>query len=174
LPDINELEFVRLVPPNNLTLIPRYLLEQVKGIDARTIDAIYTYANDIMTYPVVNEKGVVVGRIAKTSVWVAVLQDITHVIKGFIWAEFDPIERRVFIQGCSVDRGYQSNNGEVLRRMIDYVKSLNIPQEWKNNIQMTTIQPEAFERVGCSRSRKVLMELKKNVEYQIKEPDDKG
>jgi hypothetical protein len=150
-----------------LTLIPRYLLEQVKEIDEKTIDAIYTYASDIMTYPVVNEEGIVVGRIAKTSVWVAVLQDVAHIIKGFIWADLDPIERKVFIQGCSVDKEYQSNNGEVLRYMIDYIRSLRIPEEWKNNIQMTTTQPKAFEKAGCKRSRRILMELKNEQGEQL-------
>ena len=59
--DINELKFVRVIDPQLFAVIPRYLFEQIKEIDDRAIDAIYESATAIMTVPVMNEKGVVVG-----------------------------------------------------------------------------------------------------------------
>ena len=164
MPDINELQFVRLITFEAFNVIPRSLFESIKDIDSATIDRIYANSAEIMTVPVVDQKGIVVARMPAQSVWVAVLQDVAHIIKGFIWAEFDVIEQRVFIQACAVDREYQSNNGEVLQKITDYIRSLPLPDDMKNNIQMATTQPKAFEKFGCRRSKRVLMELKTNVE----------
>jgi len=84
------------------------------------------------------------------------MQDIAKVIKGFVWLEFDVIEQRVFVQACAVDKEYQ---GEVIQRIVDYIKSLDLPEEMKNNIQFTTTRPKAYEKVGWKRSKRVLMEL---------------
>lgn len=157
--DINNLKFVRLITSEAFNAIPRALFESIKEIDSYTIDRIYANSAEIMTVPVVDQKGIVVARMQAQSVWVAVLYDIVNVIKGFVWIEFDVIEQRVFIQACAVDKEYQSNNGEVLQKMVDYIRSLPLPEEMKNNIQMTTTKPKAFEEFGCKRSKKVLMEL---------------
>ena len=169
MPDINNLQFVRLITFEAFKVIPRSLFESIKEIDSATIDRIYEHSVEIMTVPVVDEKGIVVARMPAQSVWVAALHDITHKIKGFLWLEFDVIERRVFIQACAVDKQYQSNNGEVLNKMRDYIRSLPLPDDMKNNIQMTTTKPKALEKVGCRRSKKVLMEFK-NADS---EPDNK-
>lgn len=170
MPDINDLKFVRLITAEAFKVIPKSLFESIKDIDSATIERIYANSAEIMTVAVVDQQGMIVARMPAQSVWVAVLYDIANKIKGFVWAEFDIIEQRVFVQACAVDKEYQSNNGEVLQKMTDYIRGLPLPEEMKNNIQMTTTQPKAFEKVGCVRSKRVLMEL----HNEITEPDDKG
>lgn len=154
--NIKELKFLRLIIAEAFNAIPRELFESIKDIDSDAIDRIYANSADIMTVPVVNQQGVMVGRIPAPSVWVAVMQDIAKVIKGFVWMEFDVIEQRVFVQACAVDKEYQ---GEAIQRVVDYIRSLSLPEEMKNNIQFTTTRPRAFEKVGWRRSKKVLMEI---------------
>jgi len=168
LPDINDLKFVRLITAEAFRAIPRYLFEMVKEIDSDTIDRIYKYGSGIMTIPVVNKQGQLVGSMPSPGVWVAVMHDVVNVIKGFVWMELDVIEQRVFVQACAVDREYQS--GDVINRVVDYIKSIPMPDEMKKNIQFATTRPKAFEKMGWTRSNKVLMELS----HEVPKSDDKG
>ncbi len=170
MPDIKDLKFLRLIIAEAFNAIPRALFESIKDIDTEIIDRIYENSAEIMTVPVVDTQGMVVGRLQSQSVWVAVMQDIAKVIKGFVWMEFDVIEQRVFVQACAVDPEYQ---GSAIQHVVNYIKSLNISEEMKNNIQFTTTRPKAFEKAGWKRSEKVLMEYH-NVESQITEPDGEG
>lgn len=165
MPDINELKFLRLIIAEAFNAIPRRLFESIKEIDSEVIDRIYANSADIMTIPVVDQQNKLVGRIPAQSVWVAVMLDIGKVVKGFVWMEFDVIEQRVFVQACAVDKEYQSSDGSVIQKVVDYIRNLNLTEEMKNNIQFTTTRPMAFEKVGWKRSKKVLMEYQ-NVESQ--------
>lgn len=167
--DIKELTFLRLIIAEAFNAIPRALFESIKDIDAATIERIYANSAEIMTVPIVDSQGIVVGRMQAQSVWVAVMLDIAKVVKGFVWMEFDVIEQRVFVQACAVDPEYQ---GEAITKVVDYIQSLNVSEEMKNNIQFSTTRPKAFEAAGWKRSKNVLMEL--THESEITEPDDKG
>lgn len=165
---LDDLKFVRIVVPELFAVIPRYLFEQIKEIDDGMIDAIYENATKIMTVPIMNEKGVVVGNLPKLNVWIALLYDTSHQIKGVLWADFDSIEKCIYIQACSLDAEYQSDNGAAMKKGVDYLRSLPIPDEIKANIRMATIKPKAFEKNGWKRSKKVLMECN---DVEITEPD---
>lgn len=170
--NIKELKFLRLIIAEAFNAIPRALFESIKEIDSETIDRIYANSAEIMTVPIVDRQGTVVGRMQAQSVWVAVMLDIGKVVKGFVWMEFDIIEQRVFVQACAVDPEYQ---GEAIGYVVDYIKSLNLSEEMKKNIQFATTRPTAFEKAGWKRSKKVLMEYE-NVEssVEIPEPDGKS
>lgn len=163
MPDIKELTFLRLIIAEAFNAIPRALFESIKEIDSETIERIYENSAEIMTVPIVDSQGVVVGRVQSKSVWVAVMQDIGKVVKGFVWMEFDVIEQRVFVQACAVDPEYQ---GEAIGHVVDYIKGLNVSEEMKNNIQFTTTRPKAFEAAGWKRSKRIVME------YENEQLDD--
>lgn len=160
MPEIKELKFLRLVVAEAFNAIPRALLESIKELTPEMIDRIYANSADIMTVPVLNQQGLIVGRMPAPSVWVAVMVDIGKITKGFIWLIFDVIEQRVFIQACAVTPEYQSSDGAVIKRVIEYIRSLDIPDVMKNNIQFATTRPKAYEKLGWRRSKKILMELK--------------
>jgi len=169
LPDINELTFLRLIIAEAFNAIPQRLFASIKDIDSETIERIYANSAAIMTIPVVDIKGVEVGRLPAQSVWVAVMLDIVNEIKGFVWMEFDVIEQRVFVQACAVDAEYQSNDGEVIQKVVEYIRTLNLPEEMKKNIQFTTTRPKAFEKLGWNRSKRILMELENENAEQLGE-----
>lgn len=172
--NLDDLKFVRVIDPDIFALvIPRYLFEQIKELDENMVDRIYKSATSIMTVPVVDEQGNVVGKLLKANVWIAALYDITNQVKGFIWATFDIVEQRIFVQACSVDKEYQSEDGEVMKKMVEYLRSLPISDEMKANIQMATIKPRAFERRGWTRTKNVLMEFKPDEKSEVTESDNK-
>lgn len=172
-PNLKDLKFVRIVDPQVFAVIPRYLFENIKEADAEMIDAMYENATNIMTVPIMSEQGVMVGNLPKLNVWIAVLHDDSHQIKGFLWAEFDSIEKCIFIQACSLDAEYQSEDGAAMKKGIDYLRSLPISDDMKNNIKMATNYPKAFEKHGWKRSKKIFMEYS-DVESKDTKPDDKN
>ena len=151
--DLDDLKFVRIIDPQLLAVVPRYLFEQIKELDERMIDTIYENATSIMTVPVMNEQGKVVGTLPKVNVWFAVLHDISHQIKGFLWVTFDIIERRIFVQALSVDSEYQSNNGALMKKVVGYLRNLSLPDDMKSKIQMATIKPKASRGVVGKKRR---------------------
>lgn len=157
--NIDDLKFVRITDPQVFAIIPRSLFEQIKEINSDTIDMIYKNAADIMMVPILNDKGVIVWNLPKQNVWIAVLHDISHQIKGFLWASFNSIEKCIYIQACALDKEYQLNNGAVTKKGVEYLRSLPIPDDIKANIRMATIKPKAFEKSGWKRSKKILMEF---------------
>ena len=155
---IDELKFVRIIDPAVIQAIPRYLFEQIKDNDEKKIDMIYAYASEMLTLPSFNNYGQLV-RVANPAIWFAIMHDISHQIKGFLWVDIDLIERHLYIQACSVDKEFQSNSGAVNRKILDYLFGLPIPDEFKQKIQMATLRPKEFERKGWKRSKNVLMEI---------------
>jgi len=173
-PDLSDLKFVRIIAPELFAVIPRYLFENIKELDEKMIDVIYENAAGIMTVPVMNERGVVAGSLPKLNVWIAVLHDATHQIKGFLWVEFDVLERRIFVQACSVDAEYQSTDGAFIKKGIEYLRNLPLSDDMKSNIQMATVKPKAFEKHGWKRTKKVLMRLNNEPEKTGKQPVPDG
>ena len=160
MPDIKDLTFLRLIIAEAFQAIPVRLFESIKELTPEMIDRIYTYSAEIMTYPCYDAVGRIISRVPNPSVWVAVMQDIGREVKGFIWLEFDIIEQRVFVQAVAVDKEYQSSAGDVIENLIAYIKTLRISEEMKDNIQFATTKPKAYEKIGCKRSKRILMELK--------------
>ena len=160
MPNIKDLTFLRLVIAEAFSAIPTRLFESIKELTPEMIERIYKYSAEIMTYPCYDAAGQIISRVPNPSVWVAVMQDIGREVKGFVWMEFDVIAQRVFVQAVAVDPEYQSSDGAVLSNLIDYVRGLRIPEKMKGNIQFATSTPKAYEKIGCVRSKKILMELK--------------
>ena len=170
MPDIKDLTFLRLIIAEAFHAIPTRLFESIKELTPEMIERIYKYSAEIMTYPCYDRYGNIISRVPNPSVWVAVMQDIGREVKGFIWLEFDVIDQRVFVQATAVDPEYQTADGSVLANLIGYIKTLHIAEEMKNNIQFVTHKPKAYEKIGCVRSKKILMELKD----EPAKSDDKG
>jgi len=155
---MDNLKFVRIIDQGAFNCIPRYLFEQIKDLDSDAIGRLYQYASSILTIVGLDEGGQII-RVPNPLVHIAVLIDDKHKIKGFFWFQFDPIEQLTFIQEYSVDRSYQSANGDLLNQAKTYVMGLPIPDEYKRVIRWATTKPDAFEKHGFRRAKKVLMEI---------------
>lgn len=158
-----ELRFFPVIDPGFFEFVPQYLFEQIKEINPEAIDRIYKYGSSIVTSINIGPEGQLM-RVPNPLVKVAVLFDIKNEIKGFLWAEIDVVENRIFVQAYSVDRKYQSKNGEAIQAMIDYLWNLPIDEKFKRKIVTSTARPKALERRGWKCSEKILMELKNESE----------
>lgn len=158
----NELKFVRVIDPNVFMLIPRYLFEQIKEFDKESIDNLYRFGSSIVTVSIQGPNGEII-RMPNEFVHIIVMADNEGIMKGFVWAEIDAIERHIFVQAISVDKKYQSQNGEIENKITDYLFKLTERRELKNlnirkKIVMATIHEKAFEKYGWKRCKRILME----------------
>ncbi|GAF71285.1 unnamed protein product [marine sediment metagenome] len=139
--DINDLQFVRTF---DFALIPRTLLEQVKEIDSEEIDRIYTFGPMFASNPLT---------------LLYALVDAGYKIKGVLWAEIDVIDAIIFIRLLSVNKEYQSQNGQLLNKAKDWLFNLKTGPKLKKEIHFLTTRPGAFEKIGVRRSKRIRMEI---------------
>ena len=141
--DINELNFIRITVPDMFRIIPRYLFEQIEGLDGDGIDLIYKghFVLDPLNFFVVMSN-----------------QEDKNTIKGFFWAIVSVLEKRIVLYAVSVDKQYQKFKTELNKRVIDYLFNLPVKVEYKQIIICETARPKALEAYGWSKSKRILME----------------
>lgn len=134
--EFKDLNFIRI---QDFRLIPRYLMEQVKGSDAE-IDRIlqYNFAKDPLTL-------------------LYALADDQNKIKGFLWADIDVLEGVVHVNALSVDKDYQ--DGKPALEAVRFLQNLIKDSKLKKKITFATTRPKAFERMGFKRTKLVNMEI---------------
>lgn len=139
---LDDLKFVRTY---EFTYIPRYLFEQTKEMDSETIDRVYAFNSYIAN--------------CFTTLLYVLLND-SHEIKGVLWAEIDVLNARFFVRHLSVDKEYQSMDGQLIKKVRDFLFSLDTGPELKKEIWFLTTHPQAYEKaIGAERSKKILMEI---------------
>ncbi len=139
--NIDDLRFVRTY---EFTYIPQYLFEQTKEMDSETIKRVYAFNSFLVNSP--------------TTLLYVMLTDL-HEIKGILWVEIDIVEAKFFIRLLSVDKEYQSIDGQLMNKVKDFLFSLDTGPALKKEIQFLTIHPQAYEKVGVTRSKRILMEI---------------
>lgn len=136
----SDLKFVRTY---DFRHIPRYLCDQTKELDKETVDRLYRFGGTMFRSPVT---------------LLYVLLDEVHVIKGVLWAEVSIIDAAIYVYLLSVDKEYQSN-GQLIREAADFLLNLETGPEIKKEIRFQTIHPDAYEKAGVKRSKRILMEI---------------
>lgn len=156
-----QLRFQQVIDPVVFGLIPRPLLEQIDGLDSTQVDDLIGAAQRTMNL-VKNEQGIF-SLIVNPMVYIAVLQDRQHKMHGFVWVEFDTIERLMYVQAASVARAHQGNAREAI---VDHLFNLKLRGTQKaiyefcrNKIKMATSKPKAYTKSGWKRSKMVIMEI---------------
>jgi hypothetical protein len=160
--DANDLTFVRIISPETFKLIPRYLFEQIEdlGPAKNWIDDIYAYGASILMVP--NKSG---QWVFNPVIFIVVMVDKENIIKGFFWAEIDLIEKHIIVRALSLSKEYQSPNGAVENKVMDYIFSIPDSPMFQNTglskkAVMLTSRPKAYERFRFKRSKKIYMEIK--------------
>ena len=146
-----ELTFRRIYDFN---LVPKYLLEQMPDKDY-DIDRIYQYGRIFVLSPFN---------------FLFVMTDANYVIKGILWLTIDPVMEVMGINVFSVDKEYQSNGKESEARQLTY-KFLKeeFPVKYSSELAQvnvhlkpiilgTTTRPEAWEKAGFKRYKRIIME----------------
>jgi DNA modification methylase len=147
------LEFVRIKDPQVFKLIPRYLFEQIKDREY-DIEQIYKFGPILILsrfnclYLLVNEE---------------------NLIKGILFATFDPLAEIILVYVLSVDKEYQRNG--ILPQTRDFLKNIkeNDPDfkimlkelgfDLKDKIIWQTTRPKSYEKkIGAKRSKYTIME----------------
>lgn len=136
----SDLEFVRVVQPDIIKGIPRYLFEQVEGTDPDIIDRIYKYGSVSIASP--------------TSMIYVLIND-QNMIKGILWASVNLIEAVLWINIFSVDKEYQGGSlEEGMEFVLGKIKGTKIKR-----IECQAIQPKAYEKAGWKRSKQIHLEF---------------
>lgn len=151
---LDELKFVRTF---DFRYIPRALFEQIKEMDDAMINRVYRL-------------GPLIGASPTTLLYVLI--DEVNVIKGVLWAEIDLIEAIIFVRLLSVDKEYQSSNGQLLNKAKDFLFNLEMGPELKKEIHFLTMRPGAFEKTGAKPSKRIRMELTNEQDNQDKTKRD--
>lgn len=137
---LDDLTFLRTY---DFRRIPRTFFEQVKEMDAGMIDRVYQLGTLIAASP---------------TTLLYVLIDDVYVIHGVLWAEVDLIEAIIFVRLLSVEKEYQSSDGQLLNKAKDFLFNLMGP-EMKKEIHFLTDRPGKFEKIGAKRCKRIRMEL---------------
>lgn len=142
--NFDELKFVRLTQPEQFSLIPRTLFEQIKGRNF-IIDRIYQFGPIALSNPF-------------THLYV-LAEESTAIIKGFLWAEINPYTEGLSVITFSLDKEYQSANGKAIKCAKELLDKIAEENKLTGKMEMVTIRPKAYEKAGWRKSEKIMMEI---------------
>jgi len=128
---------------DDFNLVPRYLFEQVpkRNYD---IDNIYRWGPAFMANPF----NILFG-----------LYDSDEKMQGVLWCTIDPVVENLCVNIFSVNKKYQDLRGYAIKKTVKFLKQLIKQTGLKDIIIWTTTRPRAFERAGCKRFDRTLMEI---------------
>ena len=139
-----DLKFVRLTEPEQFALIPKVLFEQMKDADYK-IDKLYQFGPILLMSPL-------------TFLYVLVNKD-TNIIKGILWSENNPITEKLNTLAFSIDKEYQSKNGDALEWVKKFLKKIQKENNLTGTLDVATSRPKAYEKAGWKRSKRILLEV---------------
>ena len=143
----SDLKFVRLTQPEQFSLVPRYLFEQIKGSDFK-IDRLYQFGPMLLASPltffyILAEK--------------EQLEKGYAPAKGILWVEVNPFNDDIHVHVFSIDKEYQNNGA--MAEGIKKVGEIRDIEQLNGKIVTTTTRPKAFEKAGLKKSKRIFMEL---------------
>lgn len=130
-----ELRFIRA---NDLRMIPRYLLEQVKDREWQ-VDEVYA------AWPLFDNQLNLLYALA----------DQDYQVRGVLWLSIIPLQRLLFINLLSLDRGWQGK-GFMRRQFHPFMRKLK-EQLGLKFYKGITSRPRAFGRLGFKPDPQVLV-----------------
>lgn len=145
--EFSELKFVRITQPEQFSLVPRYLFEQVKGSDYK-IDRLYQFGPLLLASPL-------------TFFYVlAVKEQLENgcaPVKGILWAEINPFYENLEAHIFSIDKEYQHNGA--MAGAIDKLKEIQLREKLTGKITSETTRPKAVKKAGWKISDTINMEI---------------
>lgn len=144
----SDLKFVRLTQPEQFSLVPKYLFEQVKGSEF-DVDRLYQFGPIFLASPF-------------TFFYILAereqLEKGCAPVKGILWAEINPFNGDIYAHTFSVDEKYQNNGA--MAGGIEKLREIRNIEKLTGKIVATTTRPKAFEKAGLKKSKRIVMELK--------------
>jgi len=126
------------IPINDPTLIPEYLVEQIRGRD-------YTVARFFEFAPKF---------ISDQNTLVAVFADSDRIVKGLLIASVNHLSEYFNVNVLSIDKEYQKGTivSEARNICSKYISEMGL-----KGLRMTTTRPKAMEKHGFKRTKDVVM-----------------
>ena len=142
-----DLKFVRLTRPEQFSLVPRYLFEQVKGGDFN-IDRLLQFGPMLLASPltyfyILAEK--------------EQLEKGYAPAKGLLWAEVNPFNENVHAHLFSIDKEYQHDGA--MSGAIKKLKEIREKENLTGKLTSETNRPKAVEKAGWQKSKIIYMEI---------------
>lgn len=157
--NVDDLKWVRLFNP---TLIPRYLVEQVKDRDYEVDDFFkYQELNCLMQkdgVPTLNPFN-----------HLYALVNPKNIVKGYMWASIDPLSKEMIINTFSVAKEYW-HHGEAIKVLSSHVKEI-LKKLKISKVYWLTTSPKHSKKFGFKASKSVLMQYEPD-EQQSEEKKD--
>lgn len=132
---------LKCVPINDINLIPRYLVEQIKDREF-TVDRFYEFA----PFFAKNQYAII---------WA--FSDKENMVKGFLLGQVNPLDEWIHVSIITADKEYFSK-GIVKEATNLLKKKIQEPYSLKG-IKFKTTRPAAFEKAGFKKSKHINMEL---------------
>lgn len=126
--------------PAGVNLIPRYLIEQIKGIDF-DIDKFYQLAPVIEKNPFN---------------FIGLFIDKGNKVQGFMWSTYNPLSDHLFVNMLSVEKEYQRLG--IIKECIGICKKILKGIGSCGNISAKTTRPKAFSKYGFKESKQVIVD----------------
>ncbi len=148
----SELEFVRIIQPDFLKAVPRYLFEQIEEADPEMIDRIYTFGQLALRSPTTLMYGLI---------------DQAKGIKGFLWAYVDVIGGVLFIKILSVDKEYQGGSLKAATGfLIEQIKDSKVTR-----LECYSMRPKSAEHIGWKKSKQIHLVFEVNQQIESKDKE---
>ncbi|KKN06087.1 hypothetical protein LCGC14_1080790 [marine sediment metagenome] len=124
--------------------IPPYLFAQIKDADYK-VDKLYEFGPILLMSPL-------------TFLYVLINKE-TNIIKGVLWCENNPITEKLNTLAFSIDKEYQSHNGDALNWVKVFLKKIQKENNLTGTLDVATSRPKAYEKAGWKRSKRILLEI---------------
>lgn len=139
------MEFIRIKIAENVRLIPKDLIEAVKG-RLFTPEQFYEYQERQIAYQ--NPYNLLFALVAENKK-----------IEGYLWAEISQIDASMFINTFSISKEHW-HKGKAMPMVIEFLEKLANKHKCSRTFWITQ-NPKFFEKHGFSRSKNVLLEYNK-------------
>jgi len=143
---LDQLQFIRSMIPENVYLIPRQLIESVKG-QLYTPDQFYKYQIEQ-------------AKIQSPYNLLYLLATPQREVVGYLWAELSQFDHSLFVNTFSISKDYWFK-GQAIPLVVEFLELIK-EKYTSPRVFWITVNPKFFEKHGFRRSKNVLMEYADN------------
>lgn len=139
---IEDLKFIKILIPENVRLIPKELIESVKG-RLFSVEQFYKYQEDQAKHEnAANLLYVLMGKDKK--------------IEGYLWLEMNQLDKSLFVNTFSISKKYWYK-GKAMYKAVDWVEKIKNKHACPR-VFWCTVNERFFVKHGFKKSQTVLME----------------
>lgn len=143
--DFKDLKFIKIIEPLNVVLIPKELIEEVKG---RTFSINRFYEYQFLQAKMENPNNLLY-----------ILIDTKQSVKGFLWCEINGLDGSLFVNTFSISKEYWGK-GEAISFVTDFLDKM-VEKGGYPKVYWMTCNEKYFLKKGFKKSKNRLMEYQR-------------